>query len=183
MIDFPGWWLGGGDSLTVELARGDLECESSERYKGYIVRSRFKRVLNKAVKSNATAREEEVRRFPDRYIDSVKTPDGRLLRSGREMRDTFRAHFRDRFARFPDLPLQEFHSYLADFPNLGVAEAASCEGMVTECKVRDALKQVSLNKSPGLDGLPYKVYLRMSHVCTYSDGYVQPLVRPGSHPW
>ena len=109
------------------------------------------------MKSNATAR-EEVRRFPDRYIDSVKTPDGRLLRSSHEMRDAFRAHFR------LDLPLQEFRSYLADFPRLGAAEAASCEGVVTECEVRYALKQVGLNKSPGLDGLPYEVYLRMSHM-------------------
>ena len=116
------------------------------------------------MKTNATAREEEVRRFPDRYIGSVKAPDGRLLRSAREIRDAFRAHFRDRFARCTDLPLQEFRSYLADFPRLGVAEAASCEGVVTECEVRDALKQVSLNKSPGLDGLPYEVYLRMSHM-------------------
>ena len=41
---------------------------------------------------------------------------------------------------------------------------ASCEGLVTECEVRNVLKQVGLNKSPGLDGLPYKVYLRMSHM-------------------
>ena len=116
------------------------------------------------MKTNATAREEEVRRFPDRYIGSVKAPDGRLLRSAREIRDTFRAHFRDRFARCTDLPLREFRSYLADFPRLGVAEVASCEGVVTECEVRDALKQVGLNKSPGLDGLPYEVYLRMSHM-------------------
>ena len=156
--------VAGGDSLNVELARGDLERESSERYKGYVVRSRLKRVLNEAVKTNATAREEEVRRFPDRYIGSVKAPDGRLLRSTREIRDAFRAHFRDRFARCTDLPLREFRSYLADFPRLGVAEAASCEGVVTECEVRDALKQVGLNKSPGLDGLPYEVYLRMSHM-------------------
>ena len=164
------------------LARGELERESSERYKGYVVRSRIKRVLNEAVKSNATAR-EEVRRFPDRYIDSVKTPDGRLLRSSREMRDAFRAHFWDRFACCIDLPLREFRSYFADLPRLGAAEAASCEGVVTECEVRDALKQVGLNKSPGLDGLPYEVYL-MSHMFfTYSDGYVQPLFRPGSHRW
>ena len=154
--------VAGGDSLTVELARGDLERESSERYKGHVVRSRLKRVLNEAVKSNATAR--EVRRFPDRYIASVKTPDGRLLRSSHEMRDAFRAHFWDRFARCTDLPIREFRSYLTDFPRLGVAEAASCEGVVTECEVRDALKQVGLNKSPGLDGLPYEVYLRMSHM-------------------
>ena len=35
-------------------------------------------------------------------------------------------------------------------------------GLITECEVRDAVKQVSLNKSSGLDGLPYEMYLRMS---------------------
>ena len=77
--------------------------------------------------------------------------------------DAFRVHFWDRFARCTDLPIREFRSYLADFSRLGVAEAASCEGVVTECEVRDALKQIGL-KSPGLDGLPYEVYLRMSHM-------------------
>ena len=52
---------------------------SSERYKGYVLRSSFKRVLNEAEKSNATAREEKVRRFPDRYIDSVMSPDGSVM--------------------------------------------------------------------------------------------------------
>ena len=80
------------------------------------------------------------------------------------MRDAFRALFRDRFARCPDLPLQEFHSHLTDFPRLWADEAASCEVVVTKCEVRDALKQVGLNKSPGLDGLPNEVYLRLSHV-------------------
>ena len=169
MIDFPWRWLGGG-SLTVELAKRDLERKTSERYKEFVVRSRLKRV----VKSNATAREEEVQRFPDRYLDSVKSPDGHVLRANREIRDAFRAHFRDRFARCPDLPLQKFRSYLADFPRLitpsqlaasaAPAEAADCEGVITECEVHDALKQVGLDKSPGLDGLPYKVYLRLPHM-------------------
>ena len=116
------------------------------------------------MKTNATARGEEVRRFPDRYIDSINSPDGRVLRSNREIRDAFRAHFRDRFARYPDLPLQEFRSYLADFSHLGAAEAATCEDVITECEVRDALKQVGLNKSPGQDSLPYELYLRLSHM-------------------
>ena len=73
-------------------------------------------------------------------------------------------HFRGRFARCPNLQVQEFRNYLTDLPSLWEAEAASCEGVVTECEVRNALKQVSLDKLPGLVGLPYEVYLRMSHM-------------------
>ena len=36
--------------------------------------------------------------------------------------------------------------------------------MVTECEARNALKQVGFNKSPGLDVIPYELYLRMSHM-------------------
>ena len=145
----------GKHSLAVDLARRDLEREACERYKGFVVRTRLSRVSNEVGKCNAFVREEKVRRFPHRYIEFVKSPDEHAQRSNRKMREAFRAHFRDRFARFPDLSVQEFRSNLADFPNLGV---------ITESEVRDALKQVSLNKSPGLDGLPYEVYLRMSHM-------------------
>ena len=41
---------------------------------------------------------------------------------------------------------------------------AACKGLVTECEVCDALKQVSLKKLPGLVGLPYEVYLWMLHM-------------------
>ena len=131
------------------------------------------------MKSNVTAREEEARRFPGRYIDSIKSQDGRELWSNREMRDAFRAHFRDRFACYPDLELQEFLDYLDDFPRLREAEASSCKSVVPECEVRDALKPVGHNKSPGLAGLRYEVYLKLPHVCAYSDEYFQPLVCPG----
>ena len=39
------------DRLSWAVARGDLERESSERYKGYVVRSRLRRVLNEAMKT------------------------------------------------------------------------------------------------------------------------------------
>ena len=89
-------------------------------------------------------RKEELRRFPCRYIECVNAPDGRVMRSSREIREDFRTLFRGRFARCPDLRFQEFRNYLTDFPRLGEVEAASCEGVVTECKVRSALKQVGL---------------------------------------
>ena len=41
-----------GDSQAIDLARQDLECEASECYKGYAVKSKLKRVPNEAM--NAT---------------------------------------------------------------------------------------------------------------------------------
>ena len=41
------------DSLAVDLAKGDLEREAIERYKGMVIRSRLSRVPNEAVKRNA----------------------------------------------------------------------------------------------------------------------------------
>ena len=105
----------GGDSI----AKGDLEREVSERYKGFVVRNRLKRVPKEAVKCKAFMRKEVLRRFPCRYIECVNTPDGRVLRSSREIPEAFRTHFRDRFARCPDLQAQEFRDNLADFPRLG----------------------------------------------------------------
>ena len=70
----------GGGSLAEDLAKGNLECVASKRYKGFVVRSRLSRVPNEAVKRNEFAREEEFRRFPCRYIESVRSPDEHVLR-------------------------------------------------------------------------------------------------------
>ena len=72
------------------------------------VRSRLKRVLNEAVKCNVLVREEKVPMFLFQNIESVKSLDGHVLRSNREMCEAFRTHFRDCFARCPDLPVHEF---------------------------------------------------------------------------
>ena len=47
--------------------------------------------------------------------------------------------------------------------------AAGCEGVITECEVRDALRQIGLNKSPGRDSLPYEV--------------ITSLKKGGKHVW
>ena len=115
-----------------------------------------------AKKSSLRSCEEEARRFLHRYIKSIKSQNERMLQSSRERREAFRVHFRDRFARLPNLPLQKFLRYRADFPyHFQETEATGCEGLVTECEVCDALKQVDLNISLGLDGLSYEVYLRV----------------------
>ena len=93
---------------------------------------------------------KEEARFPHRYIESVKSPDGYLIQSSREIREAFQVHFRDRFARLPATGVLQVSCRL---PSLQEAEAAACERLVTECEVHDALRQVSLNKTPELDGL------------------------------
>ena len=68
--------VAGGDSLGVGLAGRDLERESSERCRGSVVGSRLKRVLNEAVKSDATARGEGVQRVP-RSVHRICQDPGR----------------------------------------------------------------------------------------------------------
>ena len=45
-----------------------------------------------------------------------------------------------------------------------MTEAAGCEGRIKEEEIREALKSVGLDKSPRINGLPYEVYLRLSHM-------------------
>ena len=123
---------GSGDSLTIELVRQDIKRGTSESYKGFVVISRLKSVPNEAKKCNAFAYEEEVRRFGFRYIELVRSTDGHMRQSNRRMPEAFQAHFRHRLVRCPLLLVQEFRSYLADFPRLQEVEAASCEDLVTE---------------------------------------------------
>ena len=76
----------------------------------------------------------------------------------------FRQYFLKLFTREPGLSSAQFDTYLADFPRLSATEAAGCEGRIKEEEIREALKSVGLDKSPRIDGLPYEVYLRLSHM-------------------
>ena len=154
----------GGDSLDVGLARSDLQRLNSERYEGQVVRARLNRVSNEAVNVDAEMRQEEIRRFPERNIKEIKTPDGDTRRTTNGICNAFREHLAARFTRIEALPVEDFQVYLADFPRLEAADAARLEGVITESEVRAALRTVSTNKSPGLDGLPYEMYLRLSHL-------------------
>ena len=64
----------------------------------------------------------------------------------------------------PGLNSAQFDTYLANFSCLLVTEVAGYEGRIKEDEIQEALKSVGLDKSPGIDGLPYEVYLRLSHM-------------------
>ena len=72
--------------------------------------------------------------------------------------------FPEAFYQGAGLSSARFDTYLADFPHLSATEAARCEGCITEDEVRETLKLVRLDKSSEIYGLPYEVYLRLSHM-------------------
>lgn len=59
---------------------------------------------------------------------------------------------------------RSLRSYLADFPRFSATEVASCEGDISVGEVYLALKRVDSDNCPGLDGLHYELYLRLSHI-------------------
>ena len=99
-----------------------------------------------------------------RQIASVTSPDGQRRTTNEAICKEFRQYFLKLFTREPGLSSAQFDTYLADFPCLSATEAAGCEGRIKEEEIREALKSVELDKSPGIDGLPYEVYLRLSHM-------------------
>ena len=155
--------VAGGDTHRARLARFDLNRLASERYRGHLVRARLNGVTNEATHVDGAQRRMEGRSFPDRFMKSIETLDGRTLKGTREIVEGFRGYFSDLFTPV-ELPTGEFSSYLADFPRISEKQAADCEGLVTEAEIYEAMRQCKPGKAPGLDGLPYELYLRWSHL-------------------
>lgn len=65
------------------------------------------------------------------------------------------------FRNFSSGNLTRFDSYLADFPQFEAIEMANCKGGIREGEIWEILKKVGKDKSPGINGLPSKVYLRL----------------------
>ena len=140
---------GGGFSLTVG---GILSVRLASATKGFLVRSRLKRVLNEALKCEV---------FPIGIsIPSIPRMGAccdRLTRCVMPFGCTF-------VIALPAVLISRFRSFVAILPTPPASGRLKWLVAITECEVRDALKQVGLNKSPGLYGLPYEVYLRLLHM-------------------
>ena len=146
----------------------------------FIVSSLGKKTTRNNSQQNATRNTKLDLSNSDRYIEFVCSPYGRKLRLNREIREAFRAHFQDCFARLLNLLVSEFSSYLTDFC-LPTAEAASWEVREIDWEVIDALKEIRLNKSPDWMVNPMYCTWVCSTFFAYSNGCVQYLVCSGSH--
>ena len=93
-------------------------------------------------------RAEKLRHATDRHIASVTSPKGQRRTTNEDICGEFRQYFLKLFTREPGLGSAQFDTYLV----------AGCEGRIKEEEIRDALKSVGLDKSPGIDGL------RLSHM-------------------
>ena len=153
-----------GDSGQVNVAKAELASLQIKEYQALVVRARLKRMSCEATNMAQELRAEELRHATDRHIASVKSPEGQRRTTNKAICKEFRQYFLKIFTREPGLSSAQFDTYLADFPRLSATEVAGCEGRIKEEEIREALKSVGLDKSPGIDGLPYEVYLRLSHM-------------------
>ena len=144
-----------GDSGQVNIAKAELASLQIKVYQALVVTARLKRMS-----CEATNMAQELRHATDWYITSVTSPDGQRT-TNEAIRGEFRQYFLKLFTREPGLSSAQFDTYLAVFPHLS---ATGCEGRIKEEEIRDALKSVGLDKSPGIDRLPYEVYLSVSHM-------------------
>ena len=83
-----------GNSLTVDLSKGNLEHEASKYCKSLVVRSRLSSVSNETMKHNTFAHKEEFQRFLCWYIKSVKSPDWHMLQLNHDICDAYVRIFR-----------------------------------------------------------------------------------------
>ena len=155
-----------GNAEETAIARAELASLLIKEDQGLVVRARLKKMSPEATNMATELCAEEKRRASDRHIASITSLDGRHLTTSGGICEEFRSYFQDLFTREPGLDPVQFDTYLADFPRLEATEAAGCEGRIREDEVREVLRTVGLDKTPGIDGLPYEVYCRLAPIFT-----------------
>ena len=167
------------DSVARDLPRQALVCEVSKCYKSFVVRSRLKRVPNKAMKCIMFEYEEEVPRFSHRYIVSqvpgwalamVKAWDAQGL-SGTLPWSLYLLSWSTGSGVLLTSSAFRKRKQLAASVWLLNTKSVMCWSRLASTITRTWWYSLQ------------SVLEIVTHVCAYSDGYVQPLGCPGSHPW
>ena len=152
------------DRAEINIAKAEIASLLIKRDQGLVVRNRLKRMSPEATNMAAEMRAEESRGASARHISSITSLDGRHLTTNGGICEEFRSNFQELFTREPGLSTAQFDAYLSDFPRLEAAEADRCEGPITEDEVWRALSNAGTEKAPGIDGIPYEVYLKLSPI-------------------
>ena len=160
-----------GDSGQINIAKAEQASLQVKENQALVIRARLKRMSCEATNMAQELRAEELRHAADRHIASVTSPDEQRRTTNQAICKEFRQYFLKLFTREPGLSSVQFNTYLADYPRLSVTEAAGCEERIKEGEIRETLKLIGLDESPGIDGLLYEVYLKLSHMFVPLAGY------------
>ena len=85
-------------------------------------------------------------------ILNVTSPEGQRKTTNEGIWREFRYFFRKLFTMEPILCSAQFNVYLAVFPRLEAMEVDEYEKPITKDEIRQALKTVETDKTPGIDG-------------------------------
>lgn len=123
----------------VELAWEELKCIGGMQYQGQVVRARLQKMSPEVINMGSELHRDEFQWWADGLIQQITTPDGQL-QSSSSICSGFREHFKDLFAREPDLQKTSFQDRLADFLRLEPHKAARYEGLIMEGVIVAALR-------------------------------------------
>ena len=150
--------LGPPRSVPEQLSKWDIEA-----VKGAQVRSRLRGVQDGEVSSAFFFRLEK-KRAADKWVASLREPDGTLVSSPSDLCASFVTFHSSPFSTScTDSSVQD--SFLANISSfLSPNQASQCEGLLTLGECHSALLGMARRKAPGSGGLPMKFYIRFWEV-------------------
>lgn len=149
--------------INLASYRKNLKAELSyileKKTRGAQIRSRSKWIEDGERNSSFFLRLENSRGSFNR-IDSLKTEDGTQLTTDRDIIEEASKFYENLYSSQKPTS-SSIDDYLKDITlknSLSDSEKQECEGTITLDECDNVLKNMKLNKSPGLDGLPFEFY-------------------------
>ena len=94
------------------------------------------------------------------FIAGVRQTDGNISTSSKQINDTFRSFYNTLYTSHGDLDKQKLDNFFINLnlPQLSEEDKNFLEAPLTLEEIIQAIKNMQLNKSPGLDGFPVDFY-------------------------
>ena len=129
-----------------------------EKVKGAQIRSRL-HWAEKGEKNTSFFLNLENSRQTANTIYKIKTKDGEIVHDNRDILNVTENYY-DTLYNSTKPTTKNIKDYLnkIDIPKLNAEEEIICEGEITTDECDQVIKELKLNKSPGLDGLPGEFY-------------------------
>ena len=142
----------------LEAAKAALAAELEKDARGAQIRAHIQWAEEGERPTKFFLRQEKLR-GQQRLIAAIRRPDGSLAQTTQDILAVWRDYCFQLFSAQPLNP-EDQDVFINSLTNtLSSTEAESCEGPLTESECLAALRNMAINKSPGVDGLPAEFYL------------------------